>query len=72
MGENPTRLVIAVLVQGDLPMQNRSMFLGNISRKREETRLEGKKCMWGSSVRKRKEQMRTGKLIKKQKDFVSH
>lgn len=64
--------MIAVLVGGDLPVQNRNRFLGNTSRKREETGREGKKCVRGNSGRKRKEQMRTGKLIKEQKGFVSH
>lgn len=63
---------MAMLVRGDLPVQNRRRFLGNTSRKREEAGQEGKKCVRGNSGRKRKGQMRTGKLIKEQKGFVSH
>lgn len=63
---------MAVLAGGDLPVRNRSRFLGNTSGKREEAGREGKKCVRGNSSRKRKEQMRTGKLIKEQKGFVSH
>lgn len=36
-GENPARLTMAVLVGEDLPAWKRSRFLGNTSRKREET-----------------------------------
>jgi len=72
VSENPVGLTTAVLVGGDLPVWKRSRFLGNTSGRREGTGLEGKKCVRGNSSRKRKEQMRTGKLIKEQKGFVSH